>query len=85
MTQLLPNVARDDRITGDRALPSGQIELRCASDSYKMDLNAIIVQNGAILSGNWFESEYRQGGKVSGEHENGIVKAKIEAMRSPHC
>ena len=63
-------------------IPAGQavkLNLRCASDSYKMDLSANIVQTGSILSGNWFESEYRQGGKISGEHENGIVKAKIES------
>ena len=56
-----------------------KLNLRCASDSYKMDLSANIVQAGTILSGNWFESEYRQGGKISGEHENGIVNAKIES------
>jgi hypothetical protein len=62
--------------------PAGQalkLNLRCASDSYKMDLSANIVQTGTILSGNWFESEYRRGGKISGEHGNGIVKAKIES------
>jgi hypothetical protein len=63
----------------DSAGQAVKLNLRCASDSYKMDLSANIVQTGTILSGNWFESEYRQGGKISGEHENGVVKAKIES------
>jgi hypothetical protein len=32
--------------------------VRCASDAYKMDLNANIDKNGTALSGNWFESQY---------------------------
>ena len=56
-----------------------KLSLRCASESYRMDLSANIVQNGTVLSGNWFESQYRQGGKFSGEHNDGIVKAKIES------
>ena len=63
----------------DSAGEAVKLSLRCASDSYKMDLSANIVQNGTVLSGNWFESQYRQGGKFSGEHDNGIVKAKIES------
>jgi len=45
---------------------SVKMNVRCASDAYKMDLSANIDQNGTALSGNWFESQYRQGGKVSG-------------------
>src|SRR5437879_2984793 len=41
---------------------SVKMNVRCASDAYKMDLNANIDQNGTALSGNWFESQYRQGG-----------------------
>lgn len=43
---------------------SVKLNLRCASDAYKMELSANIDQNGNTLSGNWFESQYRQGGKV---------------------
>jgi hypothetical protein len=63
----------------DSAGQAVKLRLRCASESYKMDLSANIVQNGTVLSGNWFESQYRQGGKFSGEHDNGLVKAKIES------
>ena len=54
------------------------LDLRCASDAYKMSLSANIEQNGAQLSGNWFESEYRQGGKISGTNSDGLIEARIE-------
>jgi hypothetical protein len=57
---------------------SVKMNVRCASDAYKMDLNANIDQNGTSLSGNWFESQYRQGGKVSGQNVNGLIEAKVE-------
>lgn len=53
-------------------------ELRCASDAYKMLLSAEIEQDGSAISGNWFESEYRQGGKISGTSSEGLVEARIE-------
>ena len=56
-----------------------KMNVRCASDAYKMDLSANIDQNGTVLSGNWFESQYRQGGKVSGQNVNGLIEAKIES------
>jgi hypothetical protein len=58
---------------------SVKMNLRCASDAYKMDLSANIDQSGTALSGNWFESQYRQGGKISGQNLNGLIEAKIES------
>lgn len=55
-----------------------KLSLRCASDAYKMDLSANIDQSGTDLSGNWFESQYRQGGKISGKNVNGVIEAKVE-------
>jgi len=57
---------------------SVSLDLRCASDAYKMVLSANIDQNGTDLSGNWFEHEYRQGGKVSGTNKDGLIEARIE-------
>jgi len=57
---------------------SVRMDVRCASDAYKMDLNANIDQRGSVLSGNWFESQYRQGGKVSGQNVDGIIEARVE-------
>jgi hypothetical protein len=58
---------------------SVKMSVRCASDAYKMDLSANIDQNGTALSGNWFESQYRQGGKVSGQNVDGLIEAKVES------
>jgi hypothetical protein len=58
---------------------SVKMNVRCASDAYKMDLSANIDQDGTTLSGNWFESQYRQGGKVSGQNVNGLIEAKVES------
>ena len=58
---------------------SVKMNVRCASDAYRMELSANIDQNGTTLSGNWFESQYRQGGKVSGQNVNGLIEAKVES------
>jgi hypothetical protein len=57
---------------------SVKLVLRCASDAYKMELTANIDENGNALSGNWFESQYRQGGTVSGTNVNGVIEARVE-------
>jgi hypothetical protein len=59
---------------------SVKMTVRCASDAYKMELSANIDQNGTALSGNWFESQYRQGGSVSGQNVNGLIEAKVESQ-----
>src|SRR5277367_5859908 len=59
---------------------SVKMNVRCASDAYKMDLSANIDENGSTLSGNWFESTYRQGGSVSGQNVNGLIEAKVEGQ-----
>jgi hypothetical protein len=59
---------------------SVKMNVRCASDAYKMDLSANIDENGTALSGNWFESQYRQGGSVSGQNVNGLIEAKVEGQ-----
>ena len=58
---------------------SVKMNVRCASDAYKMDLSANIDEDGTKLSGNWFESQYRQGGTVSGQNVNGFIEAKVES------
>jgi hypothetical protein len=57
-----------------------KMEVRCASDAYKMNLTANIDQKGSAISGDWFESEYRQGGKVSGQSSEGLIEAKVESQ-----
>ncbi len=54
------------------------LELSCASEAYKLNLQANIEQNGEELSGNWFEREYRQAGNIVGKTKGGDVDARIE-------
>jgi hypothetical protein len=57
---------------------SVQLDLRCASDAYKFDLSSNIIQDGESLSGNWFESTHRVGGKISGRNVDGLIEARAE-------
>ena len=43
-----------------------QLDLRCATDSYKVEFTSSIVQSAGSLSGNWFERTRRVGGQISG-------------------
>ena len=49
------------------------LDLLCASQAYKLNLQANIEQNGNELSGNWFEREDRQGGKIVGKNKEGNI------------
>ena len=53
-------------------------ELKCASEAYKMLFSAEIEQDGSVISGNWFESEYRQAGKLYGTSARGLIEARLE-------
>src|SRR5690349_15191364 len=55
-----------------------KLDLKCASDAYKLILSADIEEDGDNLSGNWFESEWRQGGKIVGTSSGDLVEARIE-------
>src|SRR5712691_9922720 len=57
---------------------SVRVDLRCASDSFKVELNGSIVQSGGSLSGNWFESTNRVGGRISGRASGGQIDARAE-------
>ena len=54
------------------------LDLLCASQAYKLNLQANIEQTGNEISGNWFEREYRQGGKIVGKNRDGNIEARIE-------
>jgi hypothetical protein len=41
-------------------------DLRCASDTYRFEITSNMVQSGQSLSGDWFESTRRVGGRITG-------------------
>jgi hypothetical protein len=57
---------------------SVKLDLRCASDTYKFELSSTIVQDGTSLSGFWYESTHRIGGKISGRSTGGQIEARAE-------
>jgi len=53
-------------------------ELRCASDSYKFEMNADINYSGGYISGRWNELTRRQTGTISGRAGAGLIEALAE-------
>jgi hypothetical protein len=54
------------------------IDLRCASDSYKVEFTGSIVQAGDALSGNWFERTNRVGGRISGRANGNQIDMRAD-------
>jgi hypothetical protein len=52
--------------------------LRCASDSYRFDVNSNIVSEGGTLSGSWTETSRNASGGVSGRMSGGQIQARID-------
>ena len=55
-----------------------RIDLRCASDSYKVEFSGSIVQVGDSLSGNWFERTNRVGGRISGRANGNQINVRAD-------
>jgi hypothetical protein len=55
------------KYVSEKAGNSVQLDLRCASDSYKVEFISSIVQTAGSLSGTWFERTRRVGGSISGK------------------
>lgn len=63
--------------------PSGSnlsLRMRCASDSYNIDLSASVNSSGGSLSGSWQEATRGVGGGLSGSVSNG--GASVQAVAS---
>ena len=60
--------------------PSGTIvhqELRCAADSYRLDLVSDLVNQNGTLAGTWTETDRQAGGSVSGSIDGDVISTKI--------
>ncbi|MBV8755221.1 MAG: hypothetical protein JO328_20405 [Hyphomicrobiales bacterium] len=57
-----------------------QLDLRCATDSYKVEFTSSIVQSGGSLSGNWFERTRRVGGQISGKAAGDEVNVRASGQ-----
>ncbi|MBY0381585.1 MAG: hypothetical protein K2W78_06685 [Xanthobacteraceae bacterium] len=68
---------RGDYTVGDGA-NTLNLALRCASDSYRFDLNSTVRSSGGQLTGNWTESSRGVNGTVDGRVSGGNVTARVE-------
>ena len=60
--------------------PSGSIvhqELRCAADSYRLDLVSDLVNQNGSLAGTWKETDRKAGGSVSGTINGDVISTRI--------
>jgi hypothetical protein len=55
-----------------------QQSLRCASDSYRFDVNSNIVSEGGALTGSWSETSRNVSGSVSGRVNGSQIQARID-------
>ena len=59
---------------------SVKLDLRCASDSYKVEFNSSITQTGDRLAGTWFEATRRVGGNITGHAEGNQINVRAEGQ-----
>jgi hypothetical protein len=55
-----------------------QQSLRCASDSYRFDVNSNIVSEDGGLTGSWSESSRNASGRLSGRVSGNRIQARID-------
>ena len=55
-------------------------ELRCASDSYRIDVNSTSQSDGGSLSGTWTELTRNVTGTLSGRASGGSIQARVTAL-----
>jgi hypothetical protein len=62
----------------DGSVTKLQQTLRCASDSYKVELSSDVVSDGAQLSGTWSESSRGISGSLQGRSNSGHISVVAE-------
>jgi len=56
-----------------------QQQLRCASDSYRFEVNSNVESRGGSLSGSWSELTRNVSGQISGRAAVGRIQARVDA------
>jgi hypothetical protein len=54
-----------------------QQRLRCASDSYKLEIRSNVISEGGSLSGSWAEATRGMSGNVSGHASGAAISANV--------
>jgi hypothetical protein len=55
-----------------------QLTLRCASDSYKFELQSNVNHNAGAVSGTWAETTHRVGGTITGSASANRIAVRVE-------
>ena len=55
-----------------------QLTLRCASDSYKFELQSNVNLNAGAVSGTWAETTHRVGGTITGSASANRIAVRVE-------
>src|SRR5215218_8969462 len=54
-----------------------QMNIRCASDSYKFDLTSnVVLKGGGVIAGTWSETSRAVGGSIQGTANSGQISAR---------
>ena len=51
------------------------LRIRCATESYKLDLTGYIINSGGAISGQWSEPNYNSAGTLTGRASDGHINA----------
>jgi hypothetical protein len=54
-------------------------DLRCKSDSYRVNLKTTVVNQGSAISGTWVETVKSVEGRISGQATPGQIRARAQA------
>lgn len=52
--------------------------LRCASDSYRLEISSNVISNGGSLSGTWDEVTRHAMGSITGRVSNAEIQARVD-------
>ncbi len=54
--------------------------MRCASDSYRLEISANVICNGGAISGAWNEATRHATGNITGRASNAEIQATIDGV-----
>lgn len=54
--------------------------LRCASDSYKFNVDSTVTEEGGSISGNWTETTRNATGSVSGQIKGPVIEVLVTGL-----
>lgn len=58
------------------------LTIRCASASYKFELQSNVAHSGGAISGTWAEMTHRVGGTITGSASGNRINARVEGVLS---